>query len=946
MRRIVVTQVLLLVLGVLPVAGQRTPIAPTAPATITVDIVPMPNLTGYTQRTVCASGCDFSLSQFQAALDFAEANCGANGVILTITAGQTVDTASGFVLQSTDCAAGKWVIIRTSAHASLPSAPTSLTKGTGWGVRLAPGDFANLATIRSTATNVVPLLIKASNASTLARVRLVGLDFTSTASTGSMLELGDGNAGGSQDTASEIPTQVVVDRCRLRGASNTANTVRGIAMFCNDCLVIGSYIEKIHTSGQQTQGIVTWNSNGPMAIINNHISAAGMNIFFASETTAVPNALPSDLSVLGNYLLKDPCWNPSDACFYGGGYNYNVVNTVESKMSKRVLLRGNALENVWPQVQSGSFFTLKSENQSGPNTQAETSSWLVQFNLARNGQNFIDVGAKVGSFSAVPGSKYQFSDNLFYEMRTNLNGTATLRWAVIGGCSTAQGFSDLGVFHNTLVPKASETRPGGWKFIDIDCDIGATSDNPLPNAGFHSNLMAASPTTTGGNINQSCVVRLNNEGAWSCFDVPGNTANGEESWFDNIIWPGSEDTQNGGNCAANRWQSSYRPYALNKAAACPADTAAVRFVNTATHDYDLCTGVDLPVVGCVGASPAVGAGIAHDGANYIGAKTGRPGSGTANTVYGETCGAISGNWLCYGAAAPAPTVTNATPNNGSENGGTSVTLTGTAFVAGARATFGGTQATNVVVVSSTSITCTTPAHAAGAANVVVTNPDSQSGTCSACFTYNASTAPTISAISPNSGTTFGGTPVTVTGTNFVSGATVAIGGLMASNETFVNSTTLTATTPARSAATVNVVVTNPDAQAATLTNGYTFVVTSPVVPPGIPIPVVYLQGAPPMIQISNPDPVNHPFCASSTANDCIFEARLYANSALVLAVPASLFAAGTASIPMPGVPRYGDVIYTARFAARSPSGVVIESSDSVPAPVRKKPIEPTIIIKT
>ena len=38
---------------------------------------------------------------------------------------------------------------------------------------------------------------------------------------------------------------------------------------------------------------------------------------------------------------------------------------------------------------------------------------------------------------------------------------------------------------------------------------------------------------------------------------------------------------------------------------------------------------------------------------------------------------------------------------------------------------GGTAATNVNVVSSTSITATTPAHAAGAVNVVVTNTDAQ-----------------------------------------------------------------------------------------------------------------------------------------------------------------------------------------------------------------------------
>src|SRR4029077_17234158 len=50
-----------------------------------------------------------------------------------------------------------------------------------------------------------------------------------------------------------------------------------------------------------------------------------------------------------------------------------------------------------------------------------------------------------------------------------------------------------------------------------------------------------------------------------------------------------------------------------------------------------------------------------------------------------------------------------------------------------------TPATAVNVVGSTSITATTPAHAAGAVNVVVTNTDAQSGTLTNGYTYTTST---------------------------------------------------------------------------------------------------------------------------------------------------------------------------------------------------------------
>jgi IPT/TIG domain len=95
----------------------------------------------------------------------------------------------------------------------------------------------------------------------------------------------------------------------------------------------------------------------------------------------------------------------------------------------------------------------------------------------------------------------------------------------------------------------------------------------------------------------------------------------------------------------------------------------------------------------------------------------------------------------------APTVTGVNPNNGPVAGGTAITISGTNFVNGATASLGGTAATNVVVVNSTTITAKTAAHAAGAVTVTVTNPDTQSGSLANGYTYNA----TISFVQVSSG---------------------------------------------------------------------------------------------------------------------------------------------------------------------------------------------------
>lgn len=80
----------------------------------------------------------------------------------------------------------------------------------------------------------------------------------------------------------------------------------------------------------------------------------------------------------------------------------------------------------------------------------------------------------------------------------------------------------------------------------------------------------------------------------------------------------------------------------------------------------------------------------------------------------------------------------------------------------------------------------------------------------------------VSAVSPNSGTTFGGTTLTITGTGFQSGATVQIGGTAATDVTVTNSTTITAKTPAHAAGVAEVRVT-VGSKSGTLASAFTFV---------------------------------------------------------------------------------------------------------------------------
>jgi len=211
-----------------------------------------------------------------------------------------------------------------------------------------------------------------------------------------------------------------------------------------------------------------------------------------------------------------------------------------------------------------------------------------------------------------------------------------------------------------------------------------------------------------------------------------------------------------------------------------------------------------------------------------------------------------GTMIVNAVANPAPAVSSISPATGSTSGGTVVTISGSGFGSTATVKIGGVAATGVSVTSSTSITATTPAHAAGKADVVVTNADGQSGTLSQAFTY-AVPGPTITSISPGTGPTSGGTAVTITGTGFQSGATVTFGGRAATDVVVVSATSITARTPlgpANEQLQVNVVVTNPDQSQATGTFNYTVPALSVLnVSPNVVLPLGAVGAGPVVVTI-------------------------------------------------------------------------------------------------
>jgi hypothetical protein len=147
-----------------------------------------------------------------------------------------------------------------------------------------------------------------------------------------------------------------------------------------------------------------------------------------------------------------------------------------------------------------------------------------------------------------------------------------------------------------------------------------------------------------------------------------------------------------------------------------------------------------------------------------------------------------------------PRLTSIAPIQGTRGNRVPVTITGSGLTGTTAVTVSGLNitATNVVVVSDTQVTATLNildnASTTGTRQISTTNSGGANSANSVSFTVVSAATPTLTSISPTSGTHNTTVPVTLTGTNFTPISTINVSGtgITVSNVNVVSSTQITA----------------------------------------------------------------------------------------------------------------------------------------------------------
>jgi hypothetical protein len=188
-------------------------------------------------------------------------------------------------------------------------------------------------------------------------------------------------------------------------------------------------------NAQDSQAICGWNGPGPYTITNNYLEGAGENVLFGGSDPAIPQLVPSDITITRNYVTKQMSWR---------GSAWNVKNLLEFKNAQRVVVDGNVFENNWLAAQVGYsiLFTPRNQDGSGPWTIVQQ----IQFtnNIVRHVASGINILGVDYIHPSLLTNAITIRNNVFEDL-------SAARYGGDGRFVLINGGANLTIDHNTVL---------------------------------------------------------------------------------------------------------------------------------------------------------------------------------------------------------------------------------------------------------------------------------------------------------------------------------------------------------------------------------------------------------------------------------------------------------------------------------------------------------------
>jgi hypothetical protein len=437
----------------------RTPIAPTeytVPA-IAANLTSL--LSGATRIDVTSSAELTSLTTGGTVDGSVLATAAAAGPVV-IVLDHTATFAGRFWFP--DLNQANWIYVVPDTFDSLPAS----------GTRCTAADSANCAQVDNIETTSANYQHPAFNiAHGAEKYRFVGIEFEPWAGRGSEIDITLGcfqtGLGGTfntnpADQYSELPTDIIVDRCYFHGREEATKPDRyAIVLGCSGGAIIDSTIIDFSVgtnavANAESSVIFCYLGGDQYLIENNAISGAGENVIFGGTDSPLPNPNARDVVIRGNHFFKEVTWHISGAGY--DGYNRIIKNLLEFKKVQRALVEGNVFETVGENDggQQATAIVVTIRNQGGGDLDATVDDVEIRDNIFRD----VGVPIRMANTDDIQESdsvkRLWFHNNLAYDIGY-LDVSGRYMW--YGSGSPLEAAIYVSFTHNTFLKYGGTLNP-------------------------------------------------------------------------------------------------------------------------------------------------------------------------------------------------------------------------------------------------------------------------------------------------------------------------------------------------------------------------------------------------------------------------------------------------------------------------------------------------------
>jgi len=243
----------------------------------------------------------------------------------------------------------------------------------------------------------------------------------------------------SANNYADNPSHLGVDRMYFHGCAGTVPTTipiwpepvpcgtqdfglkMGVRMQCAYCWVMNSFFDQMQLPGLESHVVGTFNGQGPLKIVNNHLRGGATGIHFGNHPPAIPGLIPSDIEVRLNTIDLDPNWQPLSHACGGGPAKWGLKERLDFESLQRMVFEGNELFQSWCDGDIGAIVYMgpaacTSAKCTGGNQNLLNDIYFAN-NLLAHGYDGFGIRGRGGKFGlSMPFQRFDLINNLAWDL--------------------------------------------------------------------------------------------------------------------------------------------------------------------------------------------------------------------------------------------------------------------------------------------------------------------------------------------------------------------------------------------------------------------------------------------------------------------------------------------------------------------------------------------------